>query len=124
MERVAHALAVDPDEFRARHLRHAHSRWLGAPMLHVYERQCWDQVRAMADFEERKRAVAAFNASHRTVKRGLAVVANTHPFNWRRNLFLQQARALVHVAADGSITIAHQGIEMVRSPRSVWFRTA
>lgn len=112
MDRVAHALRCDPDELRAAHLRDEGSLWLGAPMDNVNERACWDAVRAMARFDERKAAVAAFNAANRWKKRGLAVQANTHPFNWRNSVFLQQSRAVVHVAMDGSVTISHQGIEM------------
>lgn len=112
MERTAHALKVDPHEFRERHLRSDGSLWLGAPLVNVFERACWNEVLRMSQYEGRAAAVREFNEANPFKKRGLAAIANVHPSNWKRALFLQQARAMVHVQADGSVLIAHQGIEM------------
>ena len=133
MERTAHALGVDPDEFRQRHKRPTSGGMhLQAPVHGpVTQAETMAKVMAMARFEERKAAVAQHNAGSRWIKRGLALQLYAHPVGAKNSVILHQGRGVVHVAADGSVTIgnavpkrcvclnlvfffspAHQGIEM------------
>ncbi|MBU2991855.1 xanthine dehydrogenase molybdopterin binding subunit [Octadecabacter sp. 1_MG-2023] len=64
-----------------------------------------------ADYHARKAAVADWNASHATLKKGLAF--NPVKFGISFTLtHLNQAGALVHVYQDGSIHLNHGGTEM------------
>ena len=70
-----------------------------------------DTLVRTSDYRARRAAVAAFNAAHPWLKRGLAFtpVKFGISFNVRH---LNQAGALVHVYVDGSILVNHGGTEM------------
>ncbi len=70
-----------------------------------------DQLEADSDYQARREQVAAFNAAHDVLKRGLALtpVKFGISFNVKH---LNQAGALVHVYLDGSILVNHGGTEM------------
>ncbi|AHE52054.1 xanthine dehydrogenase molybdopterin binding subunit [Sphingomonas sanxanigenens] len=64
-----------------------------------------------ADYTARAEAVAAFNAGHRILKKGLALTPVKFGISFTTT-HLNQAGALVLVYADGSIQINHGGTEM------------
>ena len=66
---------------------------------------------ASADYEKRRKAVAAFNAGHRILKKGLALTPVKFGISFTTT-HLNQAGALVLVYADGSIHLNHGGTEM------------
>jgi xanthine dehydrogenase/oxidase len=71
----------------------------------------WDQLMDQSSFNERKVSVEAFNSANRYRKRGLAVVPTTFGISFTAT-HLNQAGALVHVEKDGTVLVAHGGIEM------------
>lgn len=66
---------------------------------------------ADADYAVRKRAVAAWNDSHATLKKGIAFSPVKFGISFTLT-HLNQAGALVHVYQDGSIHLNHGGTEM------------
>ncbi|MGZ8348264.1 MAG: molybdopterin cofactor-binding domain-containing protein, partial [Allosphingosinicella sp.] len=64
-----------------------------------------------ADYAARREAVAAFNARHRILKKGLALTPVKFGISFTTT-HLNQAGALVLVYADGSIHLNHGGTEM------------
>ncbi|MGQ0560077.1 MAG: xanthine dehydrogenase molybdopterin binding subunit, partial [Sphingosinicella sp.] len=64
-----------------------------------------------AGYAARREAVAAFNASHRVLKKGLALTPVKFGISFTTT-HLNQAGALVLVYADGSIHLNHGGTEM------------
>jgi xanthine dehydrogenase large subunit len=64
-----------------------------------------------AGYAERREAVAAFNASHRILRKGLALTPVKFGISFTTT-HLNQAGALVLVYADGSINLNHGGTEM------------
>ncbi|MDG2533035.1 xanthine dehydrogenase molybdopterin binding subunit [Sphingomonas sp. HITSZ_GF] len=66
---------------------------------------------AKAGYAERVEAVAAFNASHKVLKRGLALTPVKFGISFTTT-HLNQAGALVLVYADGSVQLNHGGTEM------------
>ena len=64
-----------------------------------------------AGYAERREAVAAFNAEHRILKKGLALTPVKFGISFTTT-HLNQAGALVLVYADGSIHLNHGGTEM------------
>jgi len=64
-----------------------------------------------AGYAERREAVAAFNAGHRILKKGLALTPVKFGISFTTT-HLNQAGALVLVYADGSIHLNHGGTEM------------
>jgi xanthine dehydrogenase large subunit len=69
------------------------------------------ELAASADYATRRAAVAAFNASHRILKKGLALTPVKFGISFTTT-HLNQAGALVLVYADGSIHLNHGGTEM------------
>ncbi len=69
------------------------------------------QIEKSSDYHNRRKAIAAFNASNRWLKKGISL--NPVKFGISFTLkHLNQAGALVHVYSDGSIQVNHGGTEM------------
>ena len=70
-----------------------------------------DELEASSDYQGRRAAIAAFNATSPVLKKGLALtpVKFGIAFNVTH---LNQAGALVHVYVDGSVLVNHGGTEM------------
>lgn len=70
-----------------------------------------EKLEASSDYRSRRAEIAAFNATSPVLKRGLALtpVKFGISFNLKH---LNQAGALVHVYADGSVLVNHGGTEM------------
>ena len=71
----------------------------------------YEQVVKESNYDSRKEAVAAFNERNKWKKRGIALVPTKFGISFTA-LFLNQAGALVHIYHDGSVLVAHGGIEM------------
>ncbi|NUS41602.1 MAG: xanthine dehydrogenase molybdopterin binding subunit, partial [Terrabacter sp.] len=111
--RCAPLLGLDPIELRRRNFYvEGQSTPYGQPVRHP-ERivAAWDGVLTQGDVERRRAEIAAFNASHDDVKRGLAVTPVKFGISFNLTAF-NQAGALVHVYKDGSVLINHGGTEM------------
>ncbi|KAG5463425.1 MAG: Molybdopterin-binding domain of aldehyde dehydrogenase-domain-containing protein, partial [Olpidium bornovanus] len=70
-----------------------------------------NQLRREVGIEERKNAIAEFNAQNRWRKRGYALVPTKFGISFS-HLTYNQAGALVHIYTDGSVLLAHGGTEM------------
>ena len=70
-----------------------------------------DQLREEARYEERRKEVDQFNASHKTLKRGITLIPTKFGVSFGA-VYLNQAGALVHIYVDGSVLITHGGTEM------------
>ncbi|KAJ5388301.1 Xanthine dehydrogenase [Penicillium cosmopolitanum] len=71
----------------------------------------YKQVLDESNYYERRKAVEKYNASHKWSKRGMAIVPTKFGISFTA-LFLNQAGALVHIYHDGSVLVAHGGVEM------------
>lgn len=69
------------------------------------------ELEASADYEGRRREIRAFNRNSRFVKRGLALTPVKFGISFTKTES-NQAGALVHVYADGSVHMNHGGTEM------------
>lgn len=69
------------------------------------------RLRETARYDERRAAVKAFNARNTVLKKGIALTPVKFGISFTTT-HLNQAGALVHVYADGSIQINHGGTEM------------
>ncbi|XP_071079367.1 xanthine dehydrogenase/oxidase-like [Haliotis cracherodii] len=76
-------------------------------------RRCWDECLTNSQFEKRRREVDVFNSENRWKKRGLSMVPAKFSACFAATAKqLNQASALVHIYLDGSVLIAHGGVEM------------
>ena len=69
------------------------------------------QLEAQCDYAARRAAIVAFNAGSPVLKRGLALTPLKFGISFNVAHF-NQAGALVHVYADGSVLVNHGGTEM------------
>lgn len=69
------------------------------------------RLRHDCDYDARRAAVGAFNAGHAVLKKGIALAPVKFGISFTTT-HLNQAGALVHVYADGSIQVNHGGTEM------------
>ncbi|MBL0935756.1 MAG: xanthine dehydrogenase molybdopterin binding subunit [Rhizobiaceae bacterium] len=69
------------------------------------------ELEASCDYQRRRAEIAAFNATSRIVKRGLALTPVKFGISFTATHF-NQAGALVHVYTDGSVHLNHGGTEM------------
>uniref|UniRef100_A0A3B4A6L2 Uncharacterized protein n=1 Tax=Periophthalmus magnuspinnatus TaxID=409849 RepID=A0A3B4A6L2_9GOBI len=74
-------------------------------------RRCWDECLDRAKIHERRAQIQDFNRQNRWIKQGLAVVPTKFGIAFKE-LFLNQAGALVHIYTDGSVLLAHGGTEI------------
>lgn len=71
----------------------------------------WKQIMETTAYQDRKKAVAEFNATHKWQKKGISIIPTKFGISFTA-LFLNQAGALIHIYHDGSVLVAHGGVEM------------
>lgn len=71
----------------------------------------YNQVLEESSYRERRKAVEEYNKKHKWSKRGMSIVPTKFGISFTAT-FLNQAGALVHIYHDGSVLVAHGGVEM------------
>lgn len=69
------------------------------------------QLKQEVEYDRRRREVEEFNRKHKWKKRGISIVCTKFGLAFTA-VHLNQAGALVHIYHDGSVLVAHGGIEM------------
>lgn len=112
IEEIAYALDLDPLEVRKRNLYRN-------GQLTPYHQTVQDQIlprifsdlEASSDYHARRQAVLDWNAKGGVIRKGIALVPVKFGISFTATWF-NQAGALIHVYADGSIHLNHGGTEM------------
>lgn len=73
--------------------------------------ECWQQADALFNIGAQQKAIADFNASSSSYKKGMAIMPICFGISFTKTL-MNQARALVHVYTDGSVGISTGAVEM------------
>ncbi|MBW4035329.1 MAG: xanthine dehydrogenase molybdopterin binding subunit [Proteobacteria bacterium] len=114
MDRIARHLGRDPLAVRRANFYEVASRNV-TPYRQTVEDNVIaalvDELVAQADYQGRVAAVAAFNRSNSVLKKGIALTPVKFGISFNVP-HLNQAGALVHVYADGSVLVNHGGTEM------------
>ncbi|KSB87763.1 aldehyde oxidase [Caulobacter vibrioides] len=118
MDAVAQGLGLDPLEVRRRNLYGAHGEGGGHNLTPYYQvvednvaPELIEELARSCDYEARQRAVDAFNTANPILKKGLALTPVKFGVSFTTT-HLNQAGALIHIYADGSIMLNHGGTEM------------
>ncbi len=113
MEDVLHAMARhlgrDVDALREANL--ADRTPYGQALDPALSRRVLAEAKRDAGWEAKRAEIAAFNAAHPTLRRGIGSFLCAFGISFGI-MHLNQAGALVHVYTDGSIRLAHGGTEM------------
>ncbi|KAK6190386.1 hypothetical protein SNE40_002268 [Patella caerulea] len=72
---------------------------------------CWQECINQCDYYNRKKQVEIYNRENRWRKRGISIIPLKHGVSIGV-IALNQAGALVNVYTDGSVLLAHGGVEM------------
>ena len=112
IEEIAYALRLDPLEVRKRNLYRN-------GQLTPYHQEVQDQIlprlidelEESSDYQARRRAVLDWNAQDGIIRKGIALTPVKFGISFTNTAF-NQAGALIHVYADGSIQLNHGGTEM------------
>jgi xanthine dehydrogenase large subunit len=113
VDHVALALGKDPLEIRAANF-YGPGRDVtpyGMTVADNIAPQLIARLRKDTDYDARAAAIAAFNAASPVIKKGIALTPVKFGISFTTT-FLNQAGALVHLYADGSIQVNHGGTEM------------
>jgi len=114
LDEVARHLGKDPLEVRRRNLYGARRRNTTPYGMEVDGRQLQalvDGLAGRAAYAARREEIRRFNAASRVLKRGIALTPVKFGISFTAT-HLNQAGALLHVYADGSIQLNHGGTEM------------
>ncbi|HEY4940332.1 MAG TPA: xanthine dehydrogenase molybdopterin binding subunit [Rhizomicrobium sp.] len=114
MDVIARRLGKDPLDVRKANLYGASPRNVTPYHQTVEDNIAPDIIAALEEkshYRARRRAIAAFNAENTVLKRGLALTPVKFGISFTTT-HLNQAGALVHVYADGSVHLNHGGTEM------------
>ncbi|HET7409736.1 MAG TPA: xanthine dehydrogenase molybdopterin binding subunit [Paracoccaceae bacterium] len=118
IDRIAHALGVDPLEVRRANFYEAPDG-PGERVLtpyHMAVQDCVigeivDELETSSDYRRRRAEIAEWNARNPVLKRGIALTPVKFGISFTTT-HLNQAGALVHVYQDGSVMLNHGGVEM------------
>lgn len=114
VEEIAFALGKDPLEVRKANLYGKGERNV-TPYHQTVEDsiigEIIEELEASAEYWKRRAEIRAFNADSRIMRRGLALTPVKFGISFTATQF-NQAGALVHIYADGTIHLNHGGTEM------------
>src|SRR5204862_2401898 len=72
---------------------------------------CWEKALSLYDLDSTRKEVTAFNATNRLYKKGIALMPVCFGISFTKT-FMNQARSMVHVYTDGSVTVSTGAVEM------------
>lgn len=84
---------------------------------------CWSKAETLYDTGKIKKDIAAFNASSILYKKGVSLMPICFGISFT-NTMMNQARALVHVYTDGSISVSTGAVEMGQGVNTKIIQTA
>ncbi|EKV16851.1 Xanthine dehydrogenase HxA, putative [Penicillium digitatum Pd1] len=109
---IADHLDIPAEEIRAINMyKSDDTTHFNQPLKDWYVPLMYKQVLEESSYNERRKAVEEYNTRHKWSKRGMAIVPTKFGISFTA-LFLNQAGALVHIYHDGSVLVAHGGVEM------------
>lgn len=114
MTQIANHLGEDPLLIRKRNLYGPAPRNVTPYMMEVEDNvapQIIEKLQDDADYDARRKAITAHNATHPYLRRGIALTPVKFGISFTTT-FLNQAGALIHIYTDGSVYLNHGGTEM------------
>ncbi len=111
---IARHLELDPLDVRVRNLYGMAERNVTHYQMTVEDNILQPLLFALeqsSNYRKEQQQIAAWNQSHATIKRGIAITPVKFGISFTATLF-NQAGALVHVYLDGSVQVNHGGTEM------------
>lgn len=112
VDAAARALGIPAHVIQAKNLvQNGYEMSYGQVLRDVKAEICWQQAITDFKFDARLAEAETFNTTHPFEKKGLAVMPICFGISFT-NTMLNQARALVHVYTDGSVSVSTGAVEM------------
>lgn len=117
VDRVARYLGLPADQLRERNFYQPdcspprNVTPYHQPVVDNVMADLWGQLKQLSDYDSRLAEIAEFNAGSPNAKRGIAITPVKFGISFNKTEY-NQAGALVHIYADGSIQLNHGGTEM------------
>ncbi len=109
--KAADALGVDASVIQQKNLLKTGDELPYGQKVLSEANECWDKTISQFQLDKIKNDVAEFNAKNELYKKGVALMPICFGISFT-NTLMNQARSLVHVYTDGSVTISTAAIEM------------
>nr|VFJ46788.1 MAG: xanthine dehydrogenase large subunit [Candidatus Kentron sp. FM]VFJ47775.1 MAG: xanthine dehydrogenase large subunit [Candidatus Kentron sp. FM]VFK07953.1 MAG: xanthine dehydrogenase large subunit [Candidatus Kentron sp. FM] len=84
----------------------------GMQVENAQARRCWIEAEKRYRIEKMRQEIQDFNLNHDLQKKGLALMPVCYGISFDKTIFLNQAYALVHAYADGSVSVSTGAVEM------------
>ena len=114
VDEIARSLGVDPLQVRTRNFYGVGERDVTPYLMKVEDNVLLDLVPELertSSYQERRREIAEHNATSPLLKRGLALTPVKFGISFTATHY-NQAGALIHIYADGTVQLNHGGTEM------------
>lgn len=113
LDQAARRLGMRPEAIRERNFyREGDTTHYGQPVKDAARiSRIWNELKVTSSFDERRRAIEAFNTASHYTKRGIAMTPVKFGSSFTATFF-NQAGAFVLAYRDGSVQVNHGGTEM------------
>ncbi|HWK03954.1 MAG TPA: molybdopterin cofactor-binding domain-containing protein [Puia sp.] len=109
--KAAEALGVEASVIQKRNLHRTGDAFPYGQLAQSEAHACWEKAEDLYEIDVLRQRVAAFNATNLLYKKGIALMPVCFGISFTKTL-MNQARALVHVYTDGSVSISTGAVEM------------
>ncbi len=112
IDHAAKALGIETATIQRRNMMDDGTEFAYGQIVDQCEaKNCWDEAEVRFNVNALREEIAAFNASNDLVKKGIALMPICFGISFT-NTMMNQARALVHVYWDGSVSVSTGAVEM------------
>jgi xanthine dehydrogenase large subunit len=109
--KAAENLGVDASVIQKKNFLHTGNEFPYGQLAVSEAGKCWEKTEALYGIDATKKEVKLFNANNKLYKKGIALMPICFGISFT-NTMMNQARALVHVFNDGSVSVTTGAIEM------------
>lgn len=108
---AADALGIDASVIQQKNLLQTGDEFPYGQKAQSEAGRCWETAERIYHIGQLKKEIASFNAANKLFKKGISFMPICFGISFTKT-FMNQARSLVHVYTDGSVTISTGAVEM------------
>lgn len=109
--KAAESLCIPASEIQYKNLVKTGDEFPYGQIAQSEAKASWDKAYELYDVKKKREEIENFNASHFHIKKGISLMPICFGISFTK-IFMNQARALIHIYQDGSIKISTGAVEM------------
>ena len=109
--KVAEQLGISAADIQQKNLLNTGDEFPYGQIAESEANECWNKAVQLYDLTKLRKDIDEFNASSFLVKKGMALMPICFGISFTKT-FMNQARSLVHVYTDGSVSVSTGAVEM------------